>query len=92
MRFQLSWIITIVALATASSIGRAQSITVTPHTAPGNAPPGKKLVYATGTYALMQGQTVNKVEAKWYKEVQSNLIWAGTVQDLTPANNAYTTA
>ena len=49
-------------------------------------------MYATGTYALMQGQTVNKVEAKWYKEVQSNLIWAGTVQDLTPANNAYTTA
>jgi hypothetical protein len=43
---------------------------------------------ATGTYALLPGQTIDYVRLDWYKESGQNLIWVST-QTVAAANGSY---
>jgi hypothetical protein len=90
VRLIVGSLMVVVLLGTAKA--QAQGITVTPTTDPNPnpAPPaGQKVVYATGTYTLRQGQTVWKVVTKWYKEVGLNLVFVAAADDQAPANGTY---
>jgi hypothetical protein len=83
------------ALMTFAAPVQGQTITVTPKTDPNPPNPqpgaGEKAVYAEGKFTLAAGQTVDKVNAKWYKEVGGNLILVGQASDIAPGRAVYKT-